>query len=126
MSDFISDFKMFEKAPYEQPDTRAITELVMSGVKEEEKVYGPVFTIKVIGYALRLVSKYSGEAPPEDINTLDQLTEYLLSKKDKFPPHWAVLWAQFVTEKSLKALGEREPDSWIWVLPKGYWNRTAM
>jgi len=102
VSDFISDFKMFERTPYEQPDTRAITELVMRGVKEEEKVYGPVFTIKVIGYALRLVSKYSGEAPPEDIKTLDQLTEYLLSKKDKFPPHWAVLWAQFVTEKKLE------------------------
>ncbi len=97
-----SDFKMFEKAPYEQPDPRAITELVMRGVKEQEKMYGPVFTTKVIDYATRLVSKYSGETPPVDVKTLDQLTEYLLLKKDKFPPHWAVLWAQFKTEKKLE------------------------
>jgi hypothetical protein len=102
VSDSISDFKMFEKTPYEQPDIRAITELVMRGVKEEEKVYGPAFTAKLISYALRLLSKYSGEAPPEDIKTLEQLTEYLLTKKDKFPPHWALLWAQFVTEKKLE------------------------
>lgn len=98
----LSDFKMFEKTPYEQPDIRAITELVIRGVKEEEKVYGPVFTTKLIYYALRLVSKYSGETSPENIKTLDQLAEYLLSKRDKFPPHWAVFWAQFVTEKKLE------------------------
>ncbi|MGQ9723518.1 MAG: hypothetical protein ACUVXA_19610 [Candidatus Jordarchaeum sp.] len=102
MVDFnISDFKMFEEAPCVQPDTRAITELVMNGVKAQENMYGPVFTAKVIDYALRLISSQIGEEKP-DIKTLDQLTEYLLSKEGKFPPYWVVLWAQFKTEKKFE------------------------
>ncbi|MFB0560372.1 MAG: hypothetical protein ACETWM_03895 [Candidatus Lokiarchaeia archaeon] len=103
MVDFnVSDFKMLEVAPRVQPDTRAITELVMNGVKAQENVYGPVFTVKVIDYALRLISSQIGEEKPEDIKTLDQLTEYLLSKEGKFPPYWVVLWAQFKTEKKFE------------------------
>jgi hypothetical protein len=39
-------FKMFEKAPYELPEVRSFIELAMRGVKEIEKVYGPVFITK--------------------------------------------------------------------------------
>jgi hypothetical protein len=46
----------------------------------------------------------TGEAQPEDIKTPDQLKEYLLSKSDKLsvPPHFLVLWAQFVTDKKFE------------------------
>ncbi|MBS7250107.1 MAG: hypothetical protein KIH08_05870 [Candidatus Freyarchaeota archaeon] len=97
-----SNFKMLEAAPYSQPDTRAVTKLITDGVKVEENVYGPVFTAKVIDYALRLVSSQIGEEKPEGITNLDQLAEYLLSKECKLPPHWILLWAVFKTEKKFE------------------------
>lgn len=96
------DFKMLEAAPHPQPDTKAITELITDGVKAQENVYGPVFTAKVIDYALRLVSSQRGEEKPEGITNLDQLAEYLLSKECKLPPHWVLLWAVFKTEKKFE------------------------
>ncbi|MFB0560373.1 MAG: hypothetical protein ACETWM_03900 [Candidatus Lokiarchaeia archaeon] len=98
----ISDFKMFEETTYELPDPRAFTEVIMRGVKAQEKIYGPVFSSKVINYATRLIAKQRGEEPPEDIIDLDQLTEYVISKSEKMPPYWVVLWAQFVTEKKFE------------------------
>jgi hypothetical protein len=96
------DFRMLEVAPYSQPDTRTITELIINGVKAQENMYGPVFTAKVIDYALRLVSRQIGEEKPEDVRTLNQLAEYLLSKECSFPPYWILLWAVFKTEKKLE------------------------
>ncbi len=93
---------MLEAAPNLQPDMRAITQLITDGVKAQENVYGPVFTAKVIDYALRLVSKQIGEEKPEGITNLDQLAEYLLSKECKLPPHWILLWAVFKTEKKFE------------------------
>lgn len=97
-----SNFKMLEVAPHPQPDTRAITELITDGVKTQENVYGPVFTAKVIDYALRLISSQIGEEKPTDITKLNQLAEYLLSKECKLPPHWILLWAVFKTEKKFE------------------------
>lgn len=93
-----SDFIMFEKAPYEQPDFRNLTELIINGVRGEEKVYGPVFISKMVKYALQFVAQKSGEVPPENIENLDQLTEYLLSRSDKCPPYCAAMYAQLKTE----------------------------
>jgi hypothetical protein len=100
----LSDFKMFEKAPYDKLDTKNTLEINMRGAKEREKVYGPAFTTKFIKYALMAVTSQTKEAPPKDIKTLDQLTEYLLSKSEKLviPPYFAVLWAQFVTDQKFE------------------------
>ncbi len=103
MADFsISDFIMFEKTTYELPEPNTLTEIIMRGVKAQEKVYGPVFSAKVINYATRLIAQQRGEEPPEDIKDLDQLTKYVISKSEKMPPYWVVLWAQFVTEKKFE------------------------
>lgn len=109
----ISEYKMLDKAPYGNPDSRALTELIVRGIKAQEKIYGPVFSAKVIGYATRLIAKQKGEEPAQEIKDLDQLAEYLLSKLDKMPPYWVVLWAQFVTEKKLegaRGVGSRVMD----------------
>jgi hypothetical protein len=100
----IDGFKMFEKAPYEKADPRAILELVMRGAKDVEKVYGLVFTTNVIKYALRAVASQTREDPPLNIQTLDQLTEFLISKSDRLlaPPYYIAFWAQYVTEKKLE------------------------
>ncbi len=104
---------MLKKAPYELADPRAFTEVIIDGIREEEKILGPVFTATLIKYALRAVAKLTGEETPEDIKTLDQLAEYLIPKADKYPPYYIVLWAQFVTEKKLEGhlgAGERVMD----------------
>jgi hypothetical protein len=97
-------FRMFEKAPYDQSDPKASTELVMRGAKDVEKVYGPAFTAEVIKNALRAVATKTGEESPKDIKTLNQLTDYLVSKSEKLqaPPHFLAHWAVYVTEKRLE------------------------
>ncbi|MEM3587077.1 MAG: hypothetical protein QXO71_07155 [Candidatus Jordarchaeaceae archaeon] len=100
----VNGFTMFEKAPYEKPDPKALMELHMVGPKEREKVYGAAFTTTFIKYALRAAVTQTGEKQPEDIKTLDQLKEYLLSKMEKLttPPYYILIWAQYVTDKKLE------------------------
>jgi len=100
----LSDFKMFEKAPYEKLNIINCTEMHISGAKEREKVYGPAFTTEFIKYALRIAAKELGEEPPEDIKTLDQLKNYLIAKSEKLSsaPYLIVLGAQFVTDKKFE------------------------
>lgn len=95
---------MFEKAPYDKPDSRALTEAILNGIKEEERIYGPYFTSTFIKYALKGVSRITGEPQPENIKTLDQLQDYLFSKTNNLPVplHFLVLWAQFVTDKKFE------------------------
>ena len=95
----ISDFNMFEKAPDELPDLKIITPAIIAGYKEEEKTYGPVFTTRFIKHTLEFLSKKIEENPPEDIKTLDQLAEYLISVSDRSPtPYCACTYAQYKTE----------------------------
>jgi hypothetical protein len=95
---------MFEKAPYAQADPRACTELVITGAKDVEKLYGPAFTAEVIKYALAAAASKIGAEPPQDVKTLNQLTDYLVSKSDKLgtPPYFLAHWAIYVTEKKLE------------------------
>nr|MDO8082135.1 hypothetical protein [Candidatus Freyarchaeota archaeon] len=99
----ISDFKMFEKAPFEVPPARQLTELIMSGLKEVENTYGPVFARRFIKHALKFIAEKIGEKPPEDIKTLDQLKEYLISKSNVYPTSYsAAAYAQWRTENELQ------------------------
>nr|MDO8082944.1 hypothetical protein [Candidatus Freyarchaeota archaeon] len=99
----ISSFKMFEKAPYELPDPKALMEAQMLGFRELEKLFGPVFLTRFIKHALQFIAQKIGETPPEDIKTLDQLAEYLLSKTNKYPlPNCAFYYAQIKTENELQ------------------------
>ncbi|MEM2145098.1 MAG: hypothetical protein QW279_07040 [Candidatus Jordarchaeaceae archaeon] len=93
-----SDFKMFGEDLRDLFDPKAFTELIMAGIKGEEKIYGPVFTTQIIKYALDFSAQKIEEKPPEDIKTLDQLKEYLFSKADKYPPYLIVTYAQIKTE----------------------------
>ncbi|MBS7252012.1 MAG: hypothetical protein KIH08_15675 [Candidatus Freyarchaeota archaeon] len=101
----ISDFKMFERAPYKIPDPKALMDAQMIGFMELEKFYGPVFKKLLIKHALQFISQKIGEEPPKNIESLDQLAEYLLSKTDKYPlPNCAGYYAQIKTEKELQGL----------------------
>ncbi|WXG39225.1 MAG: hypothetical protein WED07_00060 [Candidatus Freyarchaeum deiterrae] len=100
----LSDFIMFEKAPYEKPDLRNIMEIHTGGAKEREKVYGPAFTAEFIKYTLRTAEKQTGENPPQDIKTLDQLKEYLISISEKLssPPYLILIGAEYVIDKKFE------------------------
>ncbi len=94
---------MFEKPPYDIPPSRPITEIIINGVKEIEKTYGPVFTTRFIKHALEFEAQRIGEKPPEDIKTLNDLLEYLVSKSDKYPtPYCTTVYAQFKTENEFQ------------------------
>ncbi|MGQ9723570.1 MAG: hypothetical protein ACUVXA_19895 [Candidatus Jordarchaeum sp.] len=99
----LSDFKMLEKAPYELPEPKLLTEFVIEGYKAVEKTYGPVYTTNFIKYALRFVKMKVGEEPVEEIKTLDQLRDYLASLSDKYSfPYCAAVYAQFNVENLLE------------------------
>nr|MDO8079164.1 hypothetical protein [Candidatus Freyarchaeota archaeon] len=104
MSDLkISDFKMFDKAPYELPDPRTQTGLAIKAAKEVEKTYGPVFSLRFIKHALWFIAQKTGEKTPQNIKTLDQLEEYLVSISNKYPtPYCATTYAQVKTENELQ------------------------
>ena len=98
-----SDFKMFEKAPYDIPDQKVHMNAQLISFREIEKLYGPVFATLLIKYALQFIAQRIGEKPPEDIKTLDQLVNYLLSKTDKYPlPINACCYAQLKAENELQ------------------------
>lgn len=116
---------MFKRAPYRLPDPRAVTELVMYGVKEGENFYGPSFTAKVIKYALIMLNRHTGESQPKDIKTLDQLTEHLLLKSKLMPPYYVVFWAMLVAEKKLegcRGVGTRLMEKGIFKKVMENWN----
>nr|MDO8082941.1 hypothetical protein [Candidatus Freyarchaeota archaeon] len=95
----ITGFKMLENAPYELPDPKAIIGAHIVGIREQEKIFGPVFSTRLIKHALKFVAQKIGEEPPQNIKTLDQLAEYLISKIDKYPtPYCAIMYAQYKTE----------------------------
>ncbi|WXG42018.1 MAG: hypothetical protein WED07_14865 [Candidatus Freyarchaeum deiterrae] len=100
----VSDFKMLEKPPFELPDPRTEIELgLIKSLKDQEKMYGPVFTTKLINYTLQYVAQKYGETPKEAIKTLDQLGAYLISISDKYPKAFnAAVYGQFKVEKELQ------------------------
>lgn len=98
-----SDFKMFENAPYELPDAKVLIEAHMVGIREQEKLFGPVFSTRLVKHALHFEAQRIREEIPKDINTLVQLTEYIVSKIDKYPtPYCAFMYAQYKTENELQ------------------------
>ncbi len=99
----LSDFRMFEPTPYELPDPKTLAGLVVNAVKGVAETYGPVFTVKYIKNALEFEAKKIGEDPPKDIETLDQLLEYIVSKIDKYPaPYCTAQYAQVKTENEFQ------------------------
>jgi hypothetical protein len=101
--DKVSDFKMFENAPYELPDAKTLIDAHLVGIRAQEKLFGPVFPTRLIKYALHFLAQRIGEEPPGDIKTIEQLAEYLLSKTDKYPtPYCSLMYAQYKTENDLQ------------------------
>ncbi|MEM3564265.1 MAG: hypothetical protein QXR19_13600, partial [Candidatus Jordarchaeaceae archaeon] len=87
----------------ELPDVRPFLELSIRGTKEIERTYGPVFCTMFIKHALWFIAQKIGEKTPDDIKTLEQLAEYLISVSDKYPTSFCALtYAQIKTENILQ------------------------
>ncbi|MBS7248699.1 MAG: hypothetical protein KIH04_10530 [Candidatus Freyarchaeota archaeon] len=90
-------------APHGFPDTKNLIEANIVGVKSKASIYGPVYSKKVISYALNFISDKTGEGVSEKIETLEQLAEYLLSKTDKYPTSYcSIVYADIKTEVELQ------------------------
>ncbi|WXG46947.1 MAG: hypothetical protein WED05_09870 [Candidatus Atabeyarchaeum deiterrae] len=106
LSDESSGFRMFEKAPYKLPDAKALVQAQTDGIKAQEKVFGTVFTTRVVSSAVEFIAHRIGERPTEEVKTSDQMAKYLLSKMDKYPtPYCAVMYAQHKVESDLQGKG---------------------
>jgi hypothetical protein len=99
----IPGFRIFEKPPAKSYDVKAHLGVHVSSIRDQEKVYGPVFTARLIVNALNFVAQRIDERPPSDVRTLDQLGQYLISKLDKYStPQCAMMYAQYKTEDELQ------------------------
>jgi hypothetical protein len=96
-------FKVFERPQNKQLVHRAVADMVLKGIKEEEKTYGPVFTARFVHNALSYLTPRIGEKPHEGIKDISQLMEYIASKEDRYPsPECVVVYAQVKTENDFQ------------------------
>jgi hypothetical protein len=94
---------MFEKAPYTLPDAKALIQAQLDGIKAQEKVFGPVFTVRIIASTVEFMNHKTVDPPVEEVKTLDQMAKYLLSKVSVYPtPYCAVMYAQHKVESDLQ------------------------
>ncbi len=114
-------FKFFESAPYEFPDPKGLIDANIVGLKTKESVYGPVYSKKVVKYALEFISEKTGERAAENVENLDQLAELLLSIASKYPtPYCAIVYADVRVEVELQG----EVGAATRIGEMGYWRRT--
>lgn len=55
------------------------------------ETFGPVYRRFIVEHALKFESEMLGESPPEGIEDLEQLSNYLLSKLEKYPKSYCAL-----------------------------------
>lgn len=55
------------------------------------ETFGPVYRRFIVTYALKFASEALGESPPDGIEDLEQLNNYLLSKIEKYPKSYCAL-----------------------------------
>lgn len=74
-----------------EPDSQISVLFVKSAVEETAKLYGPIFTRMVSEYTLQFEAEKLKEKPPENIQGLDQVTNYILANLDKYPKGYCSL-----------------------------------
>ncbi|MBS7288240.1 MAG: hypothetical protein KIH01_05730 [Candidatus Freyarchaeota archaeon] len=93
-------FKILGGGP---PDPETLIKVLIGGIRDNEEIYGPLFSKKAIEYALKFISSKTGESAPSSIETLEQLAGYLVSSIRKYPrPYCALLYAEIRAEVELQ------------------------
>nr|MDO8083096.1 hypothetical protein [Candidatus Freyarchaeota archaeon] len=74
-----------------EPDSQVSVLFIKSAVQETEKIYGPIFTRMVSKYALRFEAEKLGEKTPENIQGLEEVTNYILANLKRYPKGYCAL-----------------------------------
>ncbi|MFB0561978.1 MAG: hypothetical protein ACETWM_12315 [Candidatus Lokiarchaeia archaeon] len=68
-----------------EPDGQAVVLFAKGAIEETAKIYGPIFTRLVSKYALEFEAEKLGENPPENIEGLEDVSNYILANQDRYP-----------------------------------------
>ncbi|MEM2146892.1 MAG: hypothetical protein QW279_16125 [Candidatus Jordarchaeaceae archaeon] len=66
-------------------DNRVAISLAKAAIIEIAKLYGPIFTRMAAEYALEFESRKLKEKPPENIQGLEEVTNYIMANLDRYP-----------------------------------------
>jgi hypothetical protein len=67
-----------------EPDSQTIVLVAKTAVEETAKLYGPIFTRMVSEYALQFEAEKLKESPPESIQGLEAVTNYILANLNRY------------------------------------------
>ncbi|WXG39806.1 MAG: hypothetical protein WED07_03105 [Candidatus Freyarchaeum deiterrae] len=68
-----------------EPDSQTVLFAAKTAVEETSKLYGPIFTRMVSEYALKFEARMLKEKPPENIQGLDAVTNYITANLNRYP-----------------------------------------
>ncbi|MEM2145652.1 MAG: hypothetical protein QW279_09840 [Candidatus Jordarchaeaceae archaeon] len=85
------------------PDAKITLLIAKSSIQEMDKFYGPIYTRMVSEYALKFESEKLNEKPPENIQGLDQVTDYIMANLNRYPRGYcALFYGSAKTQKNLE------------------------
>ncbi|MFB0563261.1 MAG: hypothetical protein ACETWM_18830 [Candidatus Lokiarchaeia archaeon] len=73
------------------PDNQTFVLFIKGAVEETAKFYGPIFTRMVSNYAVEFEAEKLKEEPPENIQGLEDITNYILENLDRYPQGYCSL-----------------------------------
>ena len=74
-----------------EPDSQVSVLFVKTAIEETEKIYGPIFTRMASEYALKFEAEKLNENPPENIQGLEEVTNYIIANLDRYPQGYCSL-----------------------------------
>ncbi|MHA1606840.1 MAG: hypothetical protein ACTSWP_04770 [Candidatus Freyarchaeota archaeon] len=75
------------------PDVNLLISAAREAAMEVRGVYGPVYEKLVVKYGLAFEAEKTGEKPPEDVETIDGLVDYVSRKLRRTPKGTALFMA---------------------------------
>ncbi|MEM3586739.1 MAG: hypothetical protein QXO71_05380 [Candidatus Jordarchaeaceae archaeon] len=77
--------------------------LAKAAIEENAKLYGPLYKRLAVKHALNFESRMLNEKPPENIQELDAVVNYILANLNRYPRgHCALIYAISKTESELQ------------------------
>jgi hypothetical protein len=86
-----------------EPDALITVFFIKSAVQEMDKFYGPIFTCMVSDFALQFEAEKLNEKQPQNIQGLEQVTNYIIANLGRYPRGYcALMYGIAKTEKNLQ------------------------
>jgi len=84
-------------------DSRNAVFFTKMAIEETAKLYGPIFKQMVSKYALNFEAEKLKEKPPENMQGLDEVMNYIMANLDRYPNgHCALVYGILKTESKLQ------------------------